>query len=111
MKWLLVTTNPAPHVPGTDHPHGAGWNVGDVFARIGTEQVIREVDPQAEFDLLNMDSHESITTEREFDRIPSGRTSSTDGRGETRGRSRRSAWATATRSRGTTRTFARGSRT
>jgi hypothetical protein len=68
MKWLLVTTNPAPHVPGTDHPHGAGWNVGDVFARIGTEQVIREVDPQAEFDLLNMDSHASIMTERPFDR-------------------------------------------
>jgi hypothetical protein len=68
VKWLLVSTNPAPHVPGTDHPHGAGWNVGDVFARVGTEQVIREVDPAAEFDLLNMDSHESITTERPFDR-------------------------------------------
>jgi hypothetical protein len=68
MRWLLVTTNPAPHLPDTAHPAGAGWNIGDVFARIGTEQVIRAVDPSAEFDLLNMDSHASITTEREFDR-------------------------------------------
>lgn len=68
MKWLLVTTNPAPHLPDTKHPNGAGWNIGDVFARVGTEQVIREADPSAEFDLLNMDSHASITTERAFDR-------------------------------------------
>lgn len=68
MKWLLVTTNPEPHLPGTDHPHGAGWNVGDCFARIGTEQVIREVDPRAKIELVNMDSAASITTPRPFDR-------------------------------------------
>ena len=68
MKWILVTTNPAPHLPGTNHPHGAGWNVGDVFARIGTEQVIREADPAAEFEILNMDSADSILTPRPFDR-------------------------------------------
>lgn len=68
MKWLLVTTNPAPHLPGTDHPHGAGWNIGDVFARLGTEQVIRTADPAAEFALLNMDSHASIAEPPDFDR-------------------------------------------
>lgn len=68
MRWLLVSTNPAPHLPNTTHPDGAGWNIGDVFARIGTEQVIRDVDPSATFDILNMDSHDSITTERPFDR-------------------------------------------
>lgn len=68
MKWLLVTTNPEPHLPGTNHPHGAGWNVGDQFARIGTEQAIREVDPRASIELVNMDSAESITTPRPFDR-------------------------------------------
>lgn len=68
MNWLLVTTNPAPHLPDTSHPHEAGWNIGDVFARLGTEQIVRAVDPAASFDLLNMDSHASITTARAFDR-------------------------------------------
>src|SRR5688572_12099548 len=68
MKWLLVTTNPAPFLPDTDHPHGAGWNVGDVFARLGTELLIHEVDPRAEIEFVNMDSASSIKTEREFDR-------------------------------------------
>lgn len=68
MKWLLVTTNPRPFEPGTDHPHGAGWNIGDQFARLGTEELIREVDPDAAFAYVNMDSRESITTPQEFDR-------------------------------------------
>jgi hypothetical protein len=68
MKWLLVTTNPAPNLPNTAHQGGGGWNIGDVFARIGVEQVIREVDPSAEFDLLNMDSTADVMREREFDR-------------------------------------------
>lgn len=68
MKWLLITTNPAPHIPTTAHPKHAGWNIGDIFARIGTEQVIREVDPAAEFDLLNIDRQDDIFHEREFDR-------------------------------------------
>lgn len=68
MKWLLITTSPSPHAPGSNHANGAGWNIGDVFARIGTEQVIREVDPSAEFDLLNMDDHADVMREREFDR-------------------------------------------
>lgn len=67
MKWILVTTNPAPFIPGTNHPHGAGWNIGDVFARIGTEQVIREVDPAATFDLINMDDP-TTWAQRDFDR-------------------------------------------
>ena len=68
MKCLLVTTNPLPHLAGTEHPHGAGWNVGDVFARLGTEQLIRRVDPNAHCEIVNMDSAESITTPRAFDR-------------------------------------------
>lgn len=66
MKWLLITTNPAPNLPGTSHE--GGWNIGDQFARIGVEQVIREVDSSAEFDLLNMDSHADVMRERAFDR-------------------------------------------
>lgn len=68
MKWLIVSTNPAPHLPGTDHPHGAGWNIGDVFARLGTEQLIRAVDASPVFQLLNMDNPASVTTVHEFDR-------------------------------------------
>lgn len=68
MKWLIITTNPVPHVPTTEHPNHAGWNIGDVFARIGTEQVIREVDPDAEFEILNVDRHDDIMNERAFDR-------------------------------------------
>jgi hypothetical protein len=68
MRWLIVSTNPAPHLPDTDHPHSAGWNPGDVFARLGTEQIIRDVDSASTFDLLNMDSHLSLTTPRQFDR-------------------------------------------
>lgn len=67
MKWLLVTTNPVPnYTPGP--LDDGGWNIGDIFARIGTEQIIREVDPSAEFDFLNVSSHASITTPRTFDR-------------------------------------------
>lgn len=68
MKWLLVTTNLRPFESGTDHPNGAGWNIGDGFARLGTEELIREVDPAAEFAYVNMDSRESITTPQTFDR-------------------------------------------
>lgn len=68
MKWILVTTNPAPHLPGTNHPHGAGWNVGDCFARLGVEQIVREVDPEAVFGIVNMDDARSITTPQPFDR-------------------------------------------
>lgn len=68
MKWLLVTTNPTPFAPDSAHPHRAGWNVGDQFARIGTEQLVYEVDPQAEIELVNMDVASSVTTERPFDR-------------------------------------------
>jgi len=68
MKWLLVTTNPTPFAADSAHPHGAGWNVGDQFARVGTEQLVREVDPQAEIELLNMDVAASFIPERPFDR-------------------------------------------
>jgi hypothetical protein len=68
MKWLLVSTNPQPNIPKTNHPGGAGWNVGDVFARIGTEQAIRAVDPHAIFDVLNVDDHDDVMRERDFDR-------------------------------------------
>lgn len=68
MRWLLITTSPSPHAPNSTHPNGAGWNIGDQFARIGTEQVIREVDSSATFDLLNVDSRDDIMREREFDR-------------------------------------------
>ncbi len=68
MKWLIVSTNPAPHLQGTEHPAQAGWNVGDVFARMGVEQVIRAADTEPAFAMLNMDDHASITTPQEFDR-------------------------------------------
>lgn len=68
MKWIIVSTNPTPHLDGTSHPNGAGWNIGDVFARLGTTQLIREVDPDAVIDLVNMDDPASITTPRDFDR-------------------------------------------
>lgn len=68
MKWLLVTTNPTPFLPKSAHPHGAGWNVGDQFARVGTEQLVYEADPQAEIELVNMDVAESFIPERKFDR-------------------------------------------
>lgn len=68
MKWLLVTTNPTPYVPGTEHPHHAGWNVGDVFARLGVEELVRDVDPGAEIALVNMDSEDSIVRSVPFDR-------------------------------------------
>lgn len=68
MKWLLVTTNQRPHQPNTKHPHGAGWNVGDVFAYLGTAELVREVDPNAEIALVNMDDAASITTPQKFDR-------------------------------------------
>lgn len=70
MKWILVTTNPTPHVPTTNHPFHAGWNIGDVFARLGTESIIREVDPDARIELLNMDAPAvDIVTPRDFDRL------------------------------------------
>lgn len=68
MKWLLVTTNPTPFASGSYHPNGDGWNVGDLFALRGTEELVREVDPRAEIELLNMDDASSFVPERPFDR-------------------------------------------
>lgn len=68
MKWLLVTTNQRPHQPNTRHPNGDGWNVGDVFAYLGTVELVREVDPNAEIATVNMDDAASITTPQTFDR-------------------------------------------
>lgn len=53
MKWLLITT--------------LGKNVGDEFARIGVQNLIREVDASAEFELLCKESPE-IHKPRPFDR-------------------------------------------
>lgn len=53
MKWLLITT--------------LGTNPGDEFARIGVQNLIREVDPKPEFDLLNKENPDHYY-EREFDR-------------------------------------------
>lgn len=49
MKWLLITTATRTR----DTPNS---NVGDEFARIGTQRVIREVDPNAEFILLDKEA-------------------------------------------------------
>jgi hypothetical protein len=68
VKWILVTTNPAPHMPGTNHPHGDGWNVGDCFARLGTQQLVLEVDPDAEIALVNMDDPKTYQNAQPFDR-------------------------------------------
>lgn len=68
MKWLLVSTNRSPYVAGTNHPHNAGWNVGDVFARMGTEEIVREVDPSAIIAHVNMDHPESHQRPQWFDR-------------------------------------------
>lgn len=68
MKWILVTTNPLPFAPRSAHPNDGGWNIGDVFARLGAEEVIRAVDPDAEFAFVNMDSASSILTPQDFDR-------------------------------------------
>lgn len=46
MKWLLITT-------AQRTAQRLGSNVGDEFARMGTERVIRAVDPDAEFILLD----------------------------------------------------------
>lgn len=59
MKWLLITTGVQPGV--------APMNPGDEFARIGVQNLIREVDPNPEFDLLNKEDP-SQYNEREFDR-------------------------------------------
>lgn len=53
MKWLLITT--------------LGKNVGDEFVRIGIQNVIREVDPAAEFELLCKET-DGIHKPRPFDR-------------------------------------------
>lgn len=53
MKWLLITT--------------ICKNVGDDFARIGVQNLIREIDPQAQFELLCKES-EGIHKPRPFDR-------------------------------------------
>lgn len=53
MKWLLLTT--------------LGTNPGDEFARIGVQNLIREVDPSPEFDLLNKENPDHYN-HREFDR-------------------------------------------
>ena len=68
MKWLLVTTNLRPYQPNTNHPNGAGWNVGDVFAFLGTSDLIRAVDTKADIVTVNMDDAASITTPQTFDR-------------------------------------------
>jgi hypothetical protein len=51
MKWLLITT-------ATRTPDRLDSNVGDEFARIGIQRVIREVDPQATFDCLDKEDPE-----------------------------------------------------
>lgn len=53
MRWLLITT--------------LGTNPGDEFVRIGIQRVIREVDPEATFDLLNKEdpTHYDV---RDFDK-------------------------------------------
>lgn len=53
MKWLLITT--------------LGTNPGDEFARLGVQTLIREVDPEAQFDLLNKENPDHYEP-REFDR-------------------------------------------
>jgi hypothetical protein len=53
LKWLLITT--------------LGTNPGDEFARIGVQNLIREVDKGAEFDLLNKENPEHYCP-RDFDR-------------------------------------------
>lgn len=53
MKWLLITT--------------LGQNVGDEFIRIGIQNLIREVDPYATFDLLNKENPDHYGP-RAFDR-------------------------------------------
>jgi hypothetical protein len=68
VKWLLVTTNPAPYMPGTEHPNGDGWNVGDCFARLGTEALVYEVDHDAEISLVNMDDPKTFQNAQPFDR-------------------------------------------
>jgi hypothetical protein len=60
MKWLLLTT--ARRTPET-----LNSNVGDEFACIGTENLIRAVDRNAEFDRLNVENPNEWT-ERPFDR-------------------------------------------
>lgn len=59
MKWLLITT--------AERPGMAPSNPGDEFARIGIQKLIREVDPKAEFDLLNKEDPLQYVP-REFDR-------------------------------------------
>lgn len=63
MRWLLITTNPT-HVGFPGH---RTWNIGDVFARLGTELAVREVDPSAEFSHLNVDNPDDYFREQEFD--------------------------------------------
>lgn len=53
MKWLLITT--------------LGTNPGDEFVRIGVQNLIREVDNDAQFDLLNKENPDHYN-HREFDR-------------------------------------------
>jgi hypothetical protein len=53
LKWLLITT--------------LGTNPGDEFARIGVQNLIRDVDPKAEFDLLNKEDPAHYYR-RDFDR-------------------------------------------
>lgn len=53
MKWLLITT--------------ISKNIGDDFARIGVQNLIREIDPQATFELLCKESP-AIHQPRPFDR-------------------------------------------
>lgn len=57
MRWQLVTTNMR---PGPGHEFGLGWNVGDNFARLGTEAMIRTADPSAEILYINVNAKSEI---------------------------------------------------
>jgi hypothetical protein len=52
MKWLLITT-------ATRTAEALGTNVGDEFALLGTQRVIRAVDPDAEFIYLNKEDSDA----------------------------------------------------
>lgn len=62
MKWILITTTP--RTAGT-----LGSNVGDEFARFGTMRLIREIDPDAEFDLLDKERPSQWTEVRPHDKV------------------------------------------
>lgn len=61
MNWLLVTT-------AQRSPDKLGTNPGDEFARLGIELLIREVDPDATFELLDKENTADWNKEHTFDR-------------------------------------------